>query len=190
VTQQEFFEHVLSVLERLQIPYMVAGSVGAMLYGEPRLTNDMDVVIELLPGRATALVEAFSADEFYVPPVEAVRDAIARRGQFNVIHMGSGAKVDFVVRKETDFAREEFFRRRRVVFSKRMQCHSASPEDIIIAKMLAYREGRSEKHIADIRGIISVSGQALDWGYLMAWVRKLGLAAHWRAARLPDGPES
>lgn len=180
MTQQEFFEQVLTALQGLEIPFMVTGSVGAMLYGEPRMTNDMDVVVEMPMDKADALAHKFSSDEFYFPPVEAVQDDIRRRGQFNILHVESGSKVDLIIKKDTELARMEFTRMRSVPFSEGMNTLSASPEDIIIAKLRYYDEGGSEKHIRDIRGMLRVSGDDIDRDYVAKWVEKLGVAEHWK----------
>jgi hypothetical protein len=183
VTQQEFFERVLLTLESLDIPYMVTGSVGAMLYGEPRLTNDMDVVVVLAPRHVQPLIAAFGEPAFYVPSSDVILDAIRERGQFNVIHIDSGSKVDLILRKETDFALAEFARRQRVVFTERLESQSATPEDIILAKLLYFREGQSGKHLEDIAGMLRVRGDQLDRPYLEQWVARLGLGGEWELAR-------
>ena len=183
MTQREFFERVLSALEAAHVPYMVVGSVSAMLYGEPRLTNDMDVVVEIEVGSAERVLQAFSSSEYYVPPTEAVRAEILRRGQFNIIHAGSGSKTDLIIRKDDAFAREEFSRRRAVAFSKGMDCISAAPEDIVLSKLRAFQSGGAEKHLLDVRGILSVSGPNLDLAYVERWVREHHLEQEWRKAR-------
>jgi hypothetical protein len=183
VTQREFFELVVRTLEDLGIPYMVTGSVGAMLYGEPRMTNDMDVVLELTPSWIDPLLSRFPPAEFCSPPHEVVLDEIHRRGQFNIIHSGSGSKVDLILRKTTDFAEEEFSRRRPCTFTEEVDCQSASPEDIILSKLLSFREGGSEKHLRDIRGVLGVMGDAIDREYILRWVGRLGLTRVWERVR-------
>lgn len=179
MNQQQFFERVIETLERLQVPYMVTGSVAAMLYGEPRMTNDLDVVVCLTRSAAVALLAAFAPDDYYAPPIEVVQEEMSRAGQFNVIHVESGAKVDFVIIKTTEFARTEFARRIKVEFSDRLQAAAASPEDIIISKLLYYQMGSSDKHLRDIRGILAVSGGVLDREYINGWTRKLGVSQPW-----------
>jgi hypothetical protein len=189
VTQQDFFERVLTVLETRGIPYMVTGSVGAMLYGEPRLTNDMDIVVDLAPDRVEDLARQFDPDEYYFPPVEIVLQAIAQRGQFNILHVRSGSKVDLIIKKEDAYSRESFGRRRKTAFTPRRDADSSSPEDLILSKLLFYRDGGSEKHLRDIRGILTVSGPALDIDYLNRWIRALGLEEAWADVR-QDGESS
>jgi hypothetical protein len=179
VRQQEFFEHVIRSLEKIGIPYMVTGSVGAMLYGEPRLTNDMDLVVRLTVESVAPLLAFFPSPDFYAPPPEIVRDEIRRQGQFNLIHVGSGSKVDLIIRKSTAFAREEFSRRRVSPFSESLDCQTAAPEDIVLSKLMSFREGGSEKHLRDIRGMLKVSGDEIDLTYVASWVDQLGLTSEW-----------
>ena len=158
---------------------MISGSVGAMIFGETRLTNDMDVVIELDDVRVDAFLKSFQSDSYYVPPNDVVIEEIRRRGQFNILHIDSGSKVDLIIRKDTDFAREEFSRKRITPFSQKLEVQSATPEDIIISKLNYYNISASEKHIQDILGILAVSGEELDHKYLTAWVDRLGFTSVW-----------
>ncbi len=192
MTQQQFFERVVAALESLEIPYMITGSVGAMLYGEPRLTNDMDVVVMMAPHHIQPLTNAFNEPAFYVPPPETILDAIRQRGQFNLIHVDSGSKVDLILRKQTDFALAEFERRRPVVFTEHIESQSATAEDIIVAKLMYFREGRSQKHLDDIAGMLRTMGDQLDHGYVDSWVARLDLAHEWALAqqRTNQGPGS
>jgi hypothetical protein len=57
----------------------------------------------------------------------------------------------------------------------------ASPEDVIIGKMLYYREGGSEKHLRDITGILKVSGDQVDRAYVARWAAELGVTEIWQA---------
>ncbi len=181
MNQQQFFEEVIQQLEKFGIPYMISGSIGAMIYGEPRLTNDMDIVIELNELLVEPLLNHFLSEAFYVPPTDVVTEEIGRRGQFNILHIDSGSKVGLIIRKDTEFAREEFSRRRLTPFSEKVEAQSATPEDIIISKLNYYKIGGSEKHIQDIRSMVAVSGEELDFNYLRDWVDRLDLKSEWRA---------
>ena len=96
----ELLERVVQTLERLRIPYLVTGSVASMAYGEPRLTNDIDLVAGVTDQHVVGLLAAFPSDAFYLSE-EAIREAIRYQTQFNVIHPASGLKVDVMVRKDT-----------------------------------------------------------------------------------------
>jgi len=172
------FSNVTRRLESAGIPHMVVGSVASMIYGEPRLTKDIDLVIDLLPSGASRLTRIFLFDEFYCPPEEAIAAELAERGQFNLIHQSTGIKIDIIVRKDTEHAREEFERRRRKPFWENYEAFVASPEDVIIKKLQYFREGGSEKHLRDIRGILAHC--ELDRSYMEFWIDRLRIGDEWK----------
>lgn len=147
----ELLQKVVAAFEQLQISYLVTGSIAAMAYGEPRLTNDIDIVAGIGESHIAGLIKAFPTEEFYVSD-EMIRYAIQRKSQFNIIHPVSGLKVDVIVRQDTAFDRSRFERIRRIFPAESYQANFASPEDVIIKKMQYYREGGSEKHLRDITG--------------------------------------
>ena len=173
-------KEVLTRFEEAQIPYMVVGSLSSIVYGEPRMTKDMDVVIDIPSSEINKFNELFPSEGFYCPPIEVLRDEIIQRGQFNLIHHESGLKVDIIVRKDSPHSREEFGRRRKTFFGSDFQTYIAAPEDVIIKKLEYYREGCSEKHIKDIKGILSQT--QVDREYLKKWIRQLGLEKEWAMA--------
>ena len=186
--QERFFAAVLDALEKVHIPYMIAGSVAAMLYGEPRMTNDMDVVVELTADRVDDFLSHFTGDDYYAPSGEFVRSVVATGGSFNIIHVPSASKVDLIVRRRTAFAEQEFSRRRRLPFTEHFEASVATPEDVILSKLLFYTQGRSEKHLTDIAGVLRVSAGQIDGRYIESWVVRLGLQDTWHTAKqLADG---
>lgn len=176
----ELLRYAVDAFDRLGIRYFVTGSVAAMFYGEPRFTNDVDVVIDLPFGQIRDLCAAFPAPEFYVSE-ESARRAVASSGQFNVIHPGSGLKLDLMVADESAFNQSRFARSRDLGAIPGAQVMFASPEDVILKKIDYYREGHSEKHLRDIAGIFRISGSQLDMDYLLSWVGRLDLEEEWRA---------
>lgn len=173
----QVFQTILSTLEKQRIPYMIVGSVASIVYGEPRLTKDMNVVVDIAPGTVADFCRTFSSDEFYCPPIEVIRDEVVRRGQFNLIHQLSGLKIDLVVRKDTEHAKTEFSRRRKIPLGEGFEAYIAAPEDVILKKLAYYREGGSEKHLLDIRGILSQT--EIDKQYFAEWLAKLMLQEMW-----------
>ncbi len=174
----ELLQKIVEVLERLEIPYLVTGSVAAMAYGEPRLTNDIDIVAAVEEHHVAGLLAAFPSEEFYLSE-EGIREAIRRRLQFNIIHPSSGLKVDIILRKNTPFDASRFSRFRRIWPAETYIANFAAPEDIIIIKMVYYRNGGSEKHLRDITGILKVSREEVDFTYVADWARCLGLIEIW-----------
>src|SRR5215469_2224717 len=146
-------------LNRLGFRYVVSGSVAAMLYGEPRLTHDVDFVVFLRQADIARLQEAFPSQEFYVPPTDVITTEIARpaKGQFNVIHSGTGFKADFYTAGRDDLNAMALGN------SRKMEYHGepinvAPPEYVILRKLEYFREGGSDKHLRDIRAMLAVSG--------------------------------
>ena len=185
----ELLQKVVDVFERLQISYLVTGSVASMAYGEPRLTNDIDIVAAIDGQHITALLSAFPPDEFYISG-EMIREAIHHHGQFNIIHPASGLKVDIIVKQDTPFDSSRFKRLRRIYPAESYQANFASPEDVIIKKMEFYRAGGSEKHLRYIAGILKISGEEVDMGYISEWARRLGLTEIWNAVLRRLGEKS
>lgn len=178
----EVLQKIVEVFRNLDIPYLVTGSVAAMAYGEPRLTNDIDVVAAISEKHVKGLLAAFPSDEFYLSE-DAVREAIHLRGQFNIIHPGSGIKIDVIIRQDTDFDDSRFSRVKRIYPAESYEANFAAPEDVIIKKMEYYRDGGSEKHLRDITGILRVSGEKVDRDYIAEWAKRLNLTEIWDAIR-------
>ncbi|UVT17702.1 MAG: hypothetical protein H8K04_09320 [Nitrospira sp.] len=174
----ELLEQVVLTFERLRIPYLVTGSVASMAYGEPRLTNDIDLVAGIEPQHVAPLIAAFPPSTFYLSG-DAVQDAIARQGQFNIIHPASGLKVDVIVGRDTPFDHSRFARARRLRPVETYPATFASAEDVIIKKMEYYQAGESEKHLRDITGMLKITGPDIDQKYIGEWADRLGLRPIW-----------
>ena len=110
-------------------------------------------------------------------------DGYYNRSQFNIIHPGSGLKIDVMVPAMTEFDRSRFARALRVQAGSSWSASFASPEDAIIKKMEYFREGRSERHLRDIAGVLKTSGAQLDLHYIEQWTTRLGLRDIWQAVQ-------
>ncbi|MFA5138735.1 MAG: hypothetical protein WC728_05820 [Elusimicrobiota bacterium] len=170
-TQVDVLKLVAQRLERAGIAYMVSGSVALNFYARPRMTRDIDIVVELGRGDWRRLYRLFSED-FYADE-EDIRESVERRGIFNVIHSAGVVKVDFVVRKETPYRREEFGRRRTVDLEG-TPLSVVAAEDLLLSKLDWAKASRSEMQLKDARSIVEcVPG--MDWDYLRRWSRELGI---------------
>ncbi len=178
----DLLRSVIDILERLELRYFVTGSVAAIYYGEPRFTNDIDVVVDLPPERIPELLDSFPSGEYYLSE-EALRHAVKQQGRCNVIHMASGLKIDLVIAADTLFNRSRFERARRVRPADDLEARFASAEDVILKKMDFFREGGSEKHLRDITGILMISGDQLDQDYIESWADQMGLETIWRTIK-------
>jgi len=179
VTEElEVLTMIAARLEAAGISYMVTGSVAANYYAVPRMTRDIDLVVELSSGDADRFCDLFEGD-FYLDR-DAVRAAVAGRGAFNLIQQAHVVKVDCIVRKNTDYRRTEFARQRRGSVEGRGFALVA-PEDLIISKLDWMRATRSEVQLADVRNLLR-SVPDLDKHYLAHWTECLGLGALYREA--------
>ena len=169
----EVLKEVARRLTGAGIPYMITGSIAANFYSIPRMTRDIDLVVELGDAGVARLV-ATLRDDFYVD-LAAVEGAVRERGMFNAIHTRHIVKVDFVVRKDSDYRREEFARR-TAVSVEGSQIFMVTAEDLILSKLDWARDTRSEIQLTDVRNLLT-SVEGLDRAYLSRWAARLGLDA-------------
>lgn len=168
-------------LNSLGIRYMVSGSVAVIVYGEPRLTHDVDLVVVLEEPQIARLKEAFPQSEFYCPPSEVIAVEAARefRGHFNLIHHATGFKADVYLSGRDPLHAWALSR------AKRLEVEGeplvvAPPEYVIVRKLEYFREGGSEKHVRDIRSILVTSPQLVQRDELERLIRERGLQEEWR----------
>lgn len=163
------------------IPYMVTGSVACTVYGEPRMTLDVDLVVALEAPAIDTFRGLFPETEFYVPPADvlAIEARRERRGHFNVIHGASGSKADVYISGADPLHRWAMERRRAAAIGG-IDVWLAPPEYVILRKLEYYREGGSEKHLRDIAGVLRVSGDAVDRAALSDWIRRMDLGGPWK----------
>lgn len=176
--QLDLLKLVTARLEAAGVRYMVSGSTAMNFYAEPRMTRDIDIVVELEPGDAPKVVGLLGA-EFYVDE-ETVCDAIERRSMFNAIHVAEALKVDFVVRKDEPYRVEELSRRRRVRLGE-SELWAVAPEDLVLSKLVWGKDSESELQLRDVRNLLASA--SLDRHYLDEWARRLGVAELLEKAR-------
>lgn len=160
---------------------MITGAVAAAVYGEPRFTRDLDVVLSLRPGDAARLAAAFPSDAFYVPPEEVIAEESRRprRGHFNLIHHATALKVDFYPTGDDPLHAWALARRMRHDVGD-VPLWIAPIEYVILRKLEWHRDGGAERHLDDIRAMLRVSGDAVNHAELASWMERLGLRAEWR----------
>lgn len=169
---------LLAAFDWMEIPYMVGGSVASSVYGLARPTLDVDIVARIESHQVDEFVQSLSKD-FYGDAASA-RAAISRAGSFSLIHFRSTYKFDIFPLRAQAFDREEFSRRafrESFLFGPTIEFCVASAEDTILAKLRWFRMGAeaSERQLEDVRGIVRVQGNALDWDYLHRWAQELGV---------------
>jgi hypothetical protein len=170
-----FFAFVVEVLDRLDIPYMVVGGFAAIVLGEPRFTIDVDIVADMKQKHVRAFVAAFPIPNYYASE-EGIRDSLQRRYPFNVIHTSTGAKIDLVPLPNDPFTRAAFHRRQRLEYDEAgRSAFFTTAEDIVLAKLIAFRETTSEKHLRDARGVLITQWGTLDLEAMRRAARAAGV---------------
>lgn len=173
---RSLFVHAVEVLESLGIPYMVVGGFAAILYGQPRLTLDVDIVVDMRAEHVAPLAAAFPMPDYYADE-EAMHDALRRHRPFNVIQPSTGAKLDLVPLTNDALTQGAFSRRERTAYDA--EGHSAtfiSVEDILLAKLNAFKESGSEKHFRDALGVWISQRERLDLRRMRRRARASGLS--------------
>jgi hypothetical protein len=158
-------------LDAAHIPYMVSGSLALGYYAQPRMTRDIDIVVEVDCHGAGRLIDAFQAG-FYCD-ADSVMRAVQSQRMVNVIHLESAFKIDFVIRKATPYRQEEF-RRRRLVRVDGFDVWMVSPEDLLLSKLVWAAAGDSDRQRRDAASIVATK-PGLDWDYLRTWAAELGV---------------
>lgn len=167
-----------SILNSLDIPYYVGGSVASSLQGEVRLTQALDLVVNIQASQIQPLIKAI-ADQFYISDI-AVEEAVNRKtSSFNVIHLTTTEKADIFVMKDDDFSLSQMSRRVLHCPDGDMSksFYLCTPEDTILQKLLWFRMANSEsqKQWRDILGVLKLQGEKLDFDYLQEWGKRLNL---------------
>jgi hypothetical protein len=158
-------------LQRANIAYMISGSIALNYYAQPHLTRAIDIVVALRREDTEGIINLF-AEDFYID-ADAVRNAIAQLGMFNIIHYDHIIQVDFIVRKDTPYRQEEFARRIAVEIHG-VTMWLVTAEDLLLSKLVWAAESHSEMQLQDVRSLIR-SVADLDWTY-----RTLGKCTHGR----------
>ena len=167
------FSRVLDVLDRMEIPYLVGGSVASSIHGVARPTMDADVVADFRPDQAEEFAALLQPDFYVDAPM--IREALSRGRSFNVIHYATTFKIDVFPLRNDEYSRLSFVRRRfeesHSFGPEPIECAVASAEDTILRKLEWYRAAgeTSERQWNDLRGILKVSGSQLDQAYLHRW---------------------
>lgn len=175
-SQEKLLTKIAKILSDLKIKYFVTGGFAVSVWGRPRATFDIDIIIKLIESQARPLTKALReiskagyADE------NMIKEAIRHKGEFNFIDPNSGLKVDFWVAKEKTLTPPEF-RNRELKKISGQKVYFISPEDLILSKLQWYQETQSSRHIEDVQSILKISAKKLDMKYLENWAKKLKIS--------------
>ena len=174
----------ISRFNAARIDYFVTGSVACIIYGEPRLTHDIDLVLELSRPDAAKIVGVFPVDEFYCPPIEVIQLESSRpfRGHFNLIHHETGFKADVYTTGQDELHRWAMQNRKKYDFEGE-PIWLAPIEYVILRKLQYFREGGWDRHLRDIAGMLLISPHLIDFEVLQERIRHYDLTKDWEKAR-------
>jgi hypothetical protein len=174
MTRQEEQNDVLrdcaEKLERLGIAYMLTDSMALAHYAMPRTTADIDIMIEISMDDVDKFIGEFEPD-YYIPH-DRIRDAISRNRMFNILNQKTIIKVDCVVRKNEEFQKEEFSRRKRINYAGYFDVWIIGKEDLILSKLNWAKNTKSEMQMRDVASILR---NGYDENYVQTWAEKLGV---------------
>jgi hypothetical protein len=171
-------KQLIDALDDMKIDYAIGGSIASSVYGKVRFTQNADVTVTSFADKAERLYNVLK-ENFYISK-NAMYQAISNRSFFNVIHLKSAFKIDIFVRKDDDFHRQLFLRRKKVRFDESIEhlFDIVSAEDIILLKLQWYQSAGciSERQWSDVLGVLAVQAQSLDMKYLKSCSEKLGFS--------------
>ena len=169
--QLEFVKQIAERLDAANIRYMLTGSMAMAIYAVPRMTRDIDLVIECHLEDSPKIAQLFKAD-CYVNE-DSIRNAVIRRSMFNIIHNEWMVKADFIVRGDEEYRKLEFERRRRFDIEG-TSIWVVAPEDLILSTLKWSKESDSALQKRDVQ-VLMEAVTDLDWSYLESWAQKLGV---------------
>ena len=162
-------QKVCKSLDAHNIPYMISGSIALNIYSIPRMTRDIDIVIELTEKKVDEFTSLFP-DSYFDKGI--IKDEIRQQGIFNIIDYKTGFKIDFIVRKNTEYFKQAFKHRQRIN-ELDIELWVISLEDLIIAKIIWIQQYQSEKQMVDIENLLLNPDK--DMIYIKKWCNKLSL---------------
>jgi len=179
-----FLKLVLEALEAAGVEYLIGGAIAEWAWGEPRATQDLDLVINLPIEAVSQLSKELEKRDMLVP-AEIILDTIMEERAdipINAIHIYSGLKADLYPVRDGDELRQSAFRRRqRVDYGPPIgQVYIHSPEDLILYKLMYFGISQQSKHSRDIAAILRAKKNQLDFEYMEKWVTRLGLSSLWK----------
>ena len=160
---------VVEKLNELHIDYMLTGSLAMNYYAEPRMTRDLDFIIEINEKDIDKFVNNFKED-YYISK-DAITEALHYNSSFNIIHSQAVIKIDFLIRKKEEYRKIEFDRKQTIKILDN-EINVVSKEDLIISKLFWAKETQSEQQKNDI---INLLNTGYNREYLLKWLEKLDL---------------
>ncbi|NMB92260.1 MAG: nucleotidyltransferase family protein [Parcubacteria group bacterium] len=180
MTPEELLVEVVKILEKLNLSYCITGGFAVSVWGRPRATFDIDIVVQLKQAQSFKLISLLRnfSEAGYIDE-ETVSKAIRQEGEFNFIHPETGLKVDFWVIAKDPVGLKEIKRAIPQTFNGQV-IYFISPEDLLLSKLRWYKLSNSEKHLEDARSILKIMKGKLDKKYIRTEVSKQDILDIWQ----------
>jgi len=173
-TAEQLLCKIARILESFKIIYAITGGFAVIIWGKPRFTADIDIIVELVPQNIKPLARALlSIDKDVYVSEDMMRDALEHKGEFNFIHPQTGLKVDFWVRgSKADIYGKLKFERARIKKINNQEIYFVSPEDLILSKLTWSKDSESTRHLEDIKTIFEIQKSKLNLNYIKNWAER------------------
>ena len=178
-----FIKLVIEALTAAGVDYLIGGAVAEWAWGEPRATQDLDLVVNIPIKSVNKLSKELKKRDMLIPAEIILDNILEDRADIpiNAIHMYSGLKADLYPVREGDELRQSAFQRRQQVdYGPQIgKVYIHSPEDLILYKLMYFGLSQQSKHSRDIAAILKTKKNELDMNYMEEWVARLGLSSLW-----------
>jgi len=167
----KFLETIVNMLKDSSVDHMITGSVASTYYSEPRMTRDVDIVVDMGLENSKMLEELAKSENFYIDDLSS---AVEKQDMCNILNPETGWKADLIILKDRPFSQKEFSRRTKTTLLG-VETYITSLEDIILAKLEWAHKSKSEIQINDITNLFRMRHQDIDFEYLKTWAYELQL---------------
>ncbi len=176
-SQEKLLVKIAKILDDLGIKYFVTGGFAVSVWGRPRATFDIDIIIKLVESKIVPLIKALRkiSKAGYINE-NMMKEAIRHKGEFNFIDPTRGLKIDFWILKEGN-SRPPELKRKKLKKISDQKVYFISPEDLILSKLQWYQKTQSSKHLEDAESVLKISKAKLNTKYLRRWAKKLGVSS-------------
>lgn len=157
---------IAEALESLSVPYMLVGSLSSSAYGIVRSTQDADFVVELGQTPVSQIVARLGARYKLDPQMSF--ETVTGTSRFWIYRVESGFKIELFL-LSSDPHDQERFRRRVQRPALGTTFWLPTPEDVIITKLRWSKAGKRVKDVEDVRNVLAVQGDSLEWEYIHRW---------------------
>lgn len=171
MTAEQALVEVIDVLNELQVQYMVVGAFSSNYHGVGRSTKDIDLVISLEENNLKDITKKLS-NNFQLDP-QARFETITATNKFVYCHRDSPFEVEMFLLSDDEFDQSRFRRRQQVDLLGR-RAYLPTAEDVVVMKLRWAMSRSGLKDSEDVRGVIAVSGNRMDWDYVYSWADRHG----------------